>query len=111
MHGSVDFRFSVPQRHEQSSQEKRRIVQRGATVAVVFLLASVYENSHAGPAAVITPGSVPFAAASIGSSGAVKNVQIKNEGRAPLEVLGLEITGPDAADFAFRNVSCSERKL
>src|SRR5262245_45472958 len=111
MHGSVEFRFGLPQKHEQSSREKRRTFRRGAAVGAIFVLASLYENGHSGPTMVVTPGSVSFSAANVDSSGTIQNVRIKNEGTSPLEVLGLEIRGTDAIDFAFQNASCGGRKL
>jgi hypothetical protein len=111
MHGSIEFRFGLLRRREQNSSEKRRTLRRGAAVGAIFVLASVYENSHSGPAMVVTPGSVSFAAVGVGSSGTIQNVRIKNEGVSPLEVLSLEITGPDAEDFATQNASCVGRKL
>lgn len=111
MHGSFEFRFGLPRKHEKSSNEKRRTLRRGAAMGAIFVLASLYENNHSGPAMVATPRSISFGATSVGSSSTIQNVRIRNEGRSGLEVLGLEMAGPDAAEFAFQNASCSARKL
>jgi hypothetical protein len=66
--------------------------------------AELYENSP-GPLVAFSPGSLAFGAQQVGTTGAVQDVTVTNDGNANLVVRGVDISGADPGDFVAQD-SC-----